>query len=1001
MSSSGNRWLRSPRVLAPIVFAAALIVACTGGGDSSDATPTATPDDTEATPTATRTPPPSRTAIPTATPAATPVPSQSAALEVIVEFAVSAELHNLAIFEIFSGGFQHELLSHDVEVDLELYELLIEQWEHLASIEADTLAALETLDNATVAQAPEPGATRPIALRPDAPAESGAAPASGLLDSAASFFGWVGGSGERSRERILTVTGAMSDAERDQLVAEWQQFYPDASSGVTNGADLITKLRAGNLDVNASRIHGQLLEVSTSSSDAPQYSNLAQDEGLLLTQVAVSEGVEGLKRGAEFNVDATVAVLEAQFPGIESGTGYADKADEWLGYLGEVYDDPTRGVFDVLRNQLDTQILEPFGEQLDAAFEGVTGELSGLVSSAAEQLLGFDSPSAALGAAADLGFARLEEGTRAAIADGDVQQVGGDPRAGLDDLIPALTVAVPDPADPVVTLPQGTYDVQAFDEDGVPVNSGVVAVEAGWEKPVGPEASALPTPLLRLGEVEERVAAEQAASGADPNAGGTPVPTATPVPTVTKWVKVSTVVNPEGDPTEVNVEATQGRREGTIDDWEIAETSFSHRWKDVDNGYTYWDWTFTYRWDAPPDTLEPGEAWPLDASGSRAGEQEYSGFPGEAFEYRVDGGARLIAERDPDRTVSVSGSDVSVNGGIASDEQEYILIAPEGTSGTFSLSAFMWNRGGADVLWTYEAQEVPIETPEPPPVSDEPTIGFPQTYEEFLESVGLGRYEVQREECKRFASETIQQLCDNAPAIEEAIEQMTGREESARLRGLEEPQDCLDFAAGGERLGCQLTKTLLEKDVEGCRLNFEGELRTICLVGIAATTNNPSLVLDLGDEAIRNYVATTGDFSVLDRIDDPLRHDEAVMFGLVFPIGDVLAEGSASTRVPPATFCESRIRGNYATSSDPDNLTPEGEEASNRNFCERQVMIGRMLHTPDLAICEQYALQIDPTFERFGDETDDDVRTRHANDCAKVFDDVQLLQQEQSSGDGG
>ena len=812
-----------------------------------------------------------------------------------------------------------------------------------------------------------------------------------MLDSAAAFFGWVGDSGTRSRERILTVADAMSDAERDQLFAEWQQFYPEASSGVSNGSDLITRLRAGDLDANASRIHGQLLEVSNTSVDAPRYGQLAQDEGLPLNQVVVEEGIEGLKRGAEFNVDATVAVLEAQFPGIESGTGYADKANEWLDYLGEVYDDPTRGVFDVLRNQVDAQILTPFGEQLDAAFEGVAGELSGLVSSAAEQLLGFDSPSAALGSAADLGFARLEEGTRAAIADGDVQQVGGDPRAGLDDLIPALTVAVPDPEDPVVTLPQGTYDVQGFDEEGVPLTSGVVAVEAGWEKPVGPEASALPTPLLRVQEVEAEVAAEaEASAGAGADA------TVTPIPTETRWVKVSPVINPDNDPTEINVEATQGRRTGTVDDWEIAETSFSHRWKDVDNGYTYWDWTFTYSWDAPPDTLEPGEPWPLEASGSRAGEQEYSGFPGEAFEYRLEGAGTLIAERDPDRTVSVSGSDISLGGGVASDTQQYILIAPEGTSCTFTLSAFMWNRSGTDVYWTYEAQQVPIEVPEPPPASDQPTIGFPETYEAFIESIGYGQYEVEREECERFASDMVRQLCDRAPEIEEFAERVTGREETARLGGLEEPRDCLELPAGGERLGCQLTRTLLEKDVEGCRLNFEGELRELCLVGIAATTNDPTLIVDLGDEAIRAYVSTSGDFSVLDQIEDSLHHDQAILVGLGISLGDVALEGSASTRIPPADFCRSRLRGNYATTSDPVYTTPEHEVTSNRNFCEQEVMTARMFANPDLAICERYALRIDPTFERFGEETDDDVRTRYANDCAKVFDDLELLKREQA-----
>ena len=96
-----------------LVLAAVLIGACTGGGDDTP-TPTTTPDGSEATPAPTRTPPPARTPVPTATPTATPVPSQTANLEVIVEFAVSAELHNLAILEMFSGGFEHELLSPEV-----------------------------------------------------------------------------------------------------------------------------------------------------------------------------------------------------------------------------------------------------------------------------------------------------------------------------------------------------------------------------------------------------------------------------------------------------------------------------------------------------------------------------------------------------------------------------------------------------------------------------------------------------------------------------------------------------------------------------------------------------------------------------------------------------------------------------------------------------------------------------------------------------------------------
>lgn len=965
-----------------IGLATVSFVACTGGGDS-EATPTAEPPEAAATPETPVAPPASRTPIPTAT--ATPPPSQADAIETLVEFTVSVELHNLAILEIFSGGFQHELLSPEVEIDLELYESLIVQWEHLASIEEATLAALESLDAASVSRLPEGGSTKPIALIEPDPGGGSAngtdASATGLIDSATAFFGWVTGSSQRSRDRILTVAGSMNDAERNVLVAEWRQVYPYQTTGITSADDFMTKLRAGDLDANASRIHGQLLDVSATSVDAPRYTQLAQDEGVLLAQVAVEEGVEGLKRGAEFNVEATVAVLNAQFPGIESGREYADQADEWSEYLGDVYEDPAGGVFDAMRSQLDAQVLDPLGDQLDDSFEAATGDLSGLISSSAEQLLDFGSPSEALTAAADVGFVTLKEGTRAVIAEGEVAPAGGPALEGVDDGVPALTVAIPDPDEPVVVLPQGTYDVQSFDDDGAPIVSATIAVEAGWEKPVGPEASALPTPLLRLDEIEEEIHEAEANETGESGASAT----ATPVPTVTKWVRVKTEVNPNNEPTEVNVEATQGRYSGTVNDWDIGETSFSHHYKSVDNDYLYWDWTFSFGWDAPPEELAPGETVSLFAFGERAGSQPGGGFPGAAFEYRADGGT--IGYERAEHAVGVTGSDPSVGGGTAFDAQTYTLTAPSGSTGTFVVVALFWNLTGASVLWTYEAQQVELPPPPEPP---------PPTITDFLDRDGWQPAEVEHPECERFASDMFRLLCDQAPAVQEELDRLLNRNQVARLAGLQQPQNCLDFAAGPERLGCELGQAILEKDPEGCRLLFDGELETFCLVGIAGSSGRPDLVADLGDDAIFTYTATTGDFSLRDRIEDPELHDEAVAIGLIFSLSDVLSEGSKATRVPPANLCASWLRGGYTETRQADSgTTVEEAAADNRNLCEDHVMMARALHTQDPVVCDQYAAQIDAEARDWvtsGGEAA--VRAAHRDQCLTVLGDVELLKQE-------
>ncbi len=270
------------------------------------------------------------------------------------------------------------------------------------------------------------------------------------IEAAPAFFGWVNGSGSRSRERIQAITGAMSRPALDQLVREWNQFYPDQAAGVANGEEFKRRLDADELDAQASRLHTQLLDVSLSSVDAPQYGNLAQDENALLVQVAFEEGAEGLKRGAELNVEATLAVLNTAFPGIQDGVDYAKQADEYAEYAGDVYNDPTGAALAVIKDELDERLVEPLGERLDEGFESAFGEdLAGLISDVASDAVGFEVPSEALAAGVDAGFVEFESNVRAALA---TNEEAGEGEA-------TLTVIVPDEEHLRVALPPGDYDV--------------------------------------------------------------------------------------------------------------------------------------------------------------------------------------------------------------------------------------------------------------------------------------------------------------------------------------------------------------------------------------------------------------------------------------------------------------------------------------------------------------------------------------------------------------
>ena len=532
---------------------------------------------------------------------------------------------------------------------------------------------------------------------------------------------------------------------------------------------------------------------------------------------------------------------------------------------------------------------------------------------------------------------------------------------------PLVSVAVLEPDRATIALPEGDYTVQSFDAGDRLGSRDEIAVETGWEKPLGHPSASLPAHELRLGEL--RVQADEGHLGPE---------------TATRWVRISTEINPRGEKTEVDEGATIGRREGSVDNWEITETSFSRRERYEDNGIYYYDYTHTFNWDAPPEEMEPGEEVQLISVGESSGSRDHIGFTGDTFEYSTDGAGLIYQKND-------AGGDIknisAWSDGVVEDIDESllvdILVAPKHTRGTFQVHAFHWNRRGAWVRWTYEAQEREVPRPEPVALSN----FFEGEFDNELPEV--------REECQQLQSRLFRLICDRAPKIEATVENLLRRQDAA-LQGLEQPRDCSKLGSEGERLGCRIGTLIVAKDVEGCKQILNEEARRICLLGIAGSFRMPEAIQGLGDKTLRDYVATTGDLSVAGQITDPLYHDQAVSIGVYFTIVDQLMEDSADARVPPANFC-SRLRGGYDVDAPSfmslrfDGVTTDEETASNRNFREDAVYTARAIQSRDPGECDVYARRIDPVGRNFIAPTEEAVRDFHRQDCLAVIADAESL----------
>ena len=174
----------------------------------------------------------------------------------------------------------------------------------------------------------------------------------------------------------------------------------------------------------------------------------------------------------------------------------------------------------------------------------------------------------------------------------------------------------------------------------------------------------------------------------------------------TVWVLTDTQINASGDPTSKN---GTGPAAGSTDTWTVTATSLGHHTKSVWNGFTQWDRTFTFHFNAPPSQLTPGENISMIVNGTANGTVE-SGFPAADFTLWAEG-ATLAGE-------TAAHLDNEQNSSTATAT----LQVPEVSSGQLKIGAFLWNCAACNVTWIFEAGE-PSENPptqESPPAEPNP-----------------------------------------------------------------------------------------------------------------------------------------------------------------------------------------------------------------------------------------------------------------------------------------
>ncbi len=572
----------------------------------------------------------------------------------------SVELAKFSVVEGLSGGLSSPLLDPEAKLDAEALALIGAAWEDIAEQRQATLAAI-TLLSASLSSA--------AGSRPDGLAAPSAAPLDSLRQAASSFFDWASGSGSRNRQRVQVIMASLSGEERTRLHAQWRETYPQSPAASGDEAAFFSGLHSGQHDGIAGSIHAQLLDVSATSDDASRYSEIAQEKDLLLEQVVVEEGREGLKRGAELHLEASTAAMNAAFPGIAEGRELGEKAVKVAEYAEKVYGTAFGREGRVTR-QVEEDARERFGEGLDvkelAEIASSVGGVSGAVFAGADQLRGGGSRVALPD---DYGVTSIwnQDATFAVVSNDSGASAAG----------PQAIFAVRGAEGLEFDSSEGRYSVQTLDSSGRQVAVLKADVEAGWETVTG------------RATVSVEREAQRAVLARTPVAR---VPVAPAPPPDFDWVLSEVVINKDKDP--LRWYHPGEYYVGQYNEWTAADGELTQRGYGLFRGVHTFDMTFTYAFDRPPERLKPGHEFTLTVDATTSGDfwNGAGGYPGAEFQFVPRTGPTLIVHWN-----KVSGT------------MSQTFTAPTALSAKYEVGALLWNCAPCDVTYVYSPD---VRTPE-------------------------------------------------------------------------------------------------------------------------------------------------------------------------------------------------------------------------------------------------------------------------------------------------
>lgn len=281
----------------------------------------------------------------------------------------------------------------------------------------------------------------------------------GVAGKLGEFWGWLAGTSKNSRERIITVSSNLTEAERTTL---YNGLRPEWKSQTTSQADYWQKLQQGKFDYSASQMYNDMYHNGNTNFD-----DVAMDKNLTPGKIFVKEGAEGVTKGAEVMIEVTKTVA----PGLGKGIELVEKGKEYTERINTLYTNPKKGIADEVKNAIANK-LGGFID-IDGAVDAgkISSEMGTAIKILTDFTLGSDDPSDWVKNAIDLGLGKVLDGNKGNKAD---IVIGVKSENNKDTKVPSIVISVDPKSDDTdiddvvdIMLPAGEWVITAINSLGI------------------------------------------------------------------------------------------------------------------------------------------------------------------------------------------------------------------------------------------------------------------------------------------------------------------------------------------------------------------------------------------------------------------------------------------------------------------------------------------------------------------------------------------------------